>query len=578
MASCQTARWGSDSDSPYVKLTVTISSSTATSATLSWTLQYITEFEARTSVPKSYSVEIAGSTVKSGTYDINKKVGTFSIASGTKTITKTNSAQTISFGCSMAFNLTWSGTYGGTKSASGSISVPAITTYTVSYNANGGSGAPSSQSKRHGTNITLSSTKPTRTGYTFQGWGTSASDTSVDYAAGATYSNNASVTLYAIWKIITYTVSYDANGGTGAPSAQTKTYGVNITLSSTKPTRTGYTFQGWGTSSGATSASYQPGATYSNNAAITLYAVWKIITYTVSYNANGGSGAPSAQTKTYGQTLTLSSTRPTRTNYTFQGWGTSASSTSASYQPGGSYTNNAAITLYAVWKLSYKKPRITSFSVDRCNSGGTATDEGTYARVNFSWACDYTVSSITIQWKSITSSTWTSTTVSASGTSGSVSKVVGGGALAVDHTYDIYVAVSDSGGTTPKTTILEGSKFIIDLLYQGLGIAIGKAAEMQGVCDIGFQTKFTGGILQPVLGNGVDLNTVTTPNTYSGNAASTSAYVNCPITTSTSFTLEVISAGGGGQIMQRITSCTKGAPVVYIRHYYSSAWGDWITM
>lgn len=76
----------------------------------------------------------------------------------------------------------------------------------------------------------------------------------------------------------TYTVSYNANGGSGAPGNQTKTWGSNLTLSSTKPTRSGYNFLGWGTSSGATSASYQPGGIYSSNSGITLYAIWQVAT------------------------------------------------------------------------------------------------------------------------------------------------------------------------------------------------------------------------------------------------------------------------------------------------------------
>ena len=151
----------------------------------------------------------------------------------------------------------------------------------------------------------------------------------------------------------TYTISYNANGGSGAPSAQTKTQNVTLTLSSTKPTRANYTFLGWATSSTATTAQYQPGGSYTANAATTLYAVWKsaqATTYTISYNANGGSGAPSAQTKIQNVILILSSTKPTRTNYTFLGWATSATATTAQYQPNGNYTANAAAMLYAVWK------------------------------------------------------------------------------------------------------------------------------------------------------------------------------------------------------------------------------------
>ena len=72
-------------------------------------------------------------------------------------------------------------------------------TYTVTYNANGGTNAPADQEKKHGTTLTLSSTIPTRSGYTFQGWGTAANATSVAYKAGAGYTANANATLYAVW-------------------------------------------------------------------------------------------------------------------------------------------------------------------------------------------------------------------------------------------------------------------------------------------------------------------------------------------------------------------------------------------
>ncbi len=264
---------------------------------------------------------------------------------------------------------------GGVYTNDASITLYAVwskipSTYTVSYNANGGSGAPSSQTKTENVTLKLSITKPTRSGYTFLGWGTSSSATSAAYSAGGNYTANASITLYAVWSknVSYYTVSYNANGGSGAPSSQTKTEGVSLTLSSTKPTRSGYTFLGWATSSGATSPSYYPGGSYTSNASITLYAVWSKVlsTYTVSYNANGGSGAPSAQTKTEGVALTLSSTTPFRSGYSFLGWGTSASSTSPSYSAGGTYTANASITLYAVWSKN-----TSYYTVSYSSNGGS---------------------------------------------------------------------------------------------------------------------------------------------------------------------------------------------------------------
>ena len=263
------------------------------------------------------------------------------------------------------------------STGTGTISFTAKRLYDVTYNANGGSGAPAAQTKVHGTSLTLSSTVPTRTGYTFQGWATSSTATTATYQAGGSFSSNANTTLYAVWKPITYTVTFNANGGSGAPASQTKTHGVTLTLSTTTPSRTGYTFQGWATSASATSAAYQPGGSFTTNANTTLYAVWKPITYTITYNANGGSGAPSNQTKTHGVTLTLSSTLPTRSGYAFQGWATSSTATSAAYQAGGSFTTNANTTLYAVWTqntytVSYNANGGSGAPSSQIKYGGTA--------------------------------------------------------------------------------------------------------------------------------------------------------------------------------------------------------------
>ena len=146
-----------------------------------------------------------------------------------------------------------------------------------------------------------------------------------------------------------YNIIYDANGGTGAPDTQSKDYNKNLILSTTVPNRTGYNFIGWSASSTATSATYAAGSSFTINANTTLYAVWEANTYTVSYNANGGTGVPSDQIKTYDQVLTLSDKVPTRTGYTFLGWSTSSTATSATYSAGDSFTTNANTTLYAVW-------------------------------------------------------------------------------------------------------------------------------------------------------------------------------------------------------------------------------------
>ena len=371
-----------------------------------------------------------------------------------------------------------------------------------------------------------------------------------------------------------YKVTYNANGGSGAPGDQTKWKDQTLTLSGTKPTRTGYSFLGWSTSSTATSATYSAGGSYTANSAATLYAVWKANTYTVTYNANGGSGAPGSQTKTYGKTLTLSSTKPTRTNYNFKGWATSASATSATYAAGGSYTNNSAVTLYAVWELAYTKPRISNLTVVRCNSSGSATDEGTNALVGFTWATDKSVSSIIIKWKPASGNTWTSATISASGTSGTINKVVGANGLSTESSYDIHITVADSGGESYAVGSLSSMLLVFDALEGGKGASIGKVAEEEGIFDIAFQTKLRGGLKYPVLEPDTNLNDVRTPNFYVGENVSNYNYQNCPLTSGT-FTLEVYSAGPNGQVIQRLTRCYKSSPTVYERMYYSSAWSAW---
>lgn len=396
--------------------------------------------------------------------------------------------------------------------------------HTVSYNANGGKNAPSSQTVLDGNKLTITSKKPTRAGYIFQGWGMTATTTSVSYKPSSAYSFTGNRTLYAVWKkcshnykggicstcgteyslsisshsgtyVVTsdsgakiwsrpysnnsthvrtaskntvlaithqvknqegntwyklsdgywvysgnvtrrYTVSYNANGGKNAPSAQTVLNGKKLTLSSKKPTRVGYTFKGWATSSGSSSVSYKPSSSHSFSSNKTLYAVWAKCSHTykggicskcnyeypltltkhaatyvvtksdgakiwprpystgnharrdayrtvlktthkvtnqegntwyklsdgkwvyagnvtrrfaITYNANGGSGAPSAQTVLEGSSLTITTKKPTRTGYLFQGWGASASANKITYQAGKTYSLTSSKTVYAVW-------------------------------------------------------------------------------------------------------------------------------------------------------------------------------------------------------------------------------------
>lgn len=266
--------------------------------------------------------------------------------------------------------------------------------YKISYFDNGGTGSPAEQAAYVGIEKALSKTKPTRAGYTFLGWSTNKNATKASYSAGTKYlkaygSSNTNVKLYAVWQQNTYTISYNANGGTGAPSAQQLTQSQDATLSKTKPTRAGYSFLGWSANKAATAASYRPGATYNERKSITLYAVWKSNTYSIIYNANGGTGAPGIQTATVGQATTLSKVKPTRAGYTFLGWSSNQNAASVQYAAGASFTGNSNSTLYAVWKQIQSPtptptptPIVQTITITFDANGGTGAPNSVTGEVN----------------------------------------------------------------------------------------------------------------------------------------------------------------------------------------------------
>ena len=256
--------------------------------------------------------------------------------------------------------------------------------WTVTYNSNGGSGAPAAQEKRKNVDLVLSSQIPVRMNDAFLGWSDSADSKDVLYRPGDIYTANADITLYAVWEATMgarkFTVTYNANGGTGGPEPQTKYEGVDLHVSQQWPTREGYYCMGWATTPDATMPTV--GGIYTGDEDVTFYAVWRKdsstdVTYTVTFDANGGTGAPEAQTKIHGQALTLSTTEPTREGYTFQGWATTKTAVEAMYSAGSSYTANAAITLYAVWK----EDAVAAYLMDNHGKQGWILDNGTAMKV-----------------------------------------------------------------------------------------------------------------------------------------------------------------------------------------------------
>ena len=232
---------------------------------------------------------------------------------------------------------------------------PAAATGTVSGVPANGSG-----SKDGNTPFTVSSDVPTLAGYKFNGWNTQANGGGTPYAAGATIpgaSITGNITLYAQW-IQQLSITFNANGTgvTGLPSTITVDYNAATSIPSSAPTRTNFTFKGWNTAANGSGTSYTAGQSIAHlTTNLPLYAQWEAYPV-VTYNANSGTGAPSADTVAPG-VYNIKTGTPTRTGYVFGGWTPTQNSTA-----NGLYSYNATIsgsqrsmnvtsnvTLYALW-------------------------------------------------------------------------------------------------------------------------------------------------------------------------------------------------------------------------------------
>jgi len=225
--------------------------------------------------------------------------------------------------------------------------------YVLTLNANGGSVSPASVTQAQGTTYTLPT--PTRSGYTFTGWTLSGSGS----LSGNVYTfgtSNGTVTAGWMANVTNYTLSLNANGGNVSPASVIQAQGTTYTLPT--PTRSGYTFTGW-TLSGGGSLNGNVYTFGTSNGTVTAGWTANVTNYTLTYNANGGTGAPTAQTMPANTDFNLSSTVPTRNGYTFLGWNTIATATTATFSPNESVYLTGNTTLYAIWQAN---PTNTIFS------------------------------------------------------------------------------------------------------------------------------------------------------------------------------------------------------------------------
>jgi uncharacterized repeat protein (TIGR02543 family) len=234
------------------------------------------------------------------------------------------------------------------------------TTYTITYSLEGGTVTPDNPESYTIETAAFTLNNPTRTGYTFAGWtGTngSAPQTTVS-VQGST--GNKSYT--ANWTIITYTVTFNANGGTATTESGTTGAGWRLASLPT-PARTGYTFNGWFTEE-TDGTQVTTSTAFSENT--TIYAQWTIATYTITYTLEGGTVTPDNPASYTIETAAFTLNNPTRTGYTFAGWtGANGSAPQTTVSVQGS-TGNKSYT--ANWT-------IINYTVTFNANGGIATTE-----------------------------------------------------------------------------------------------------------------------------------------------------------------------------------------------------------
>ncbi len=251
--------------------------------------------------------------------------------------------------------------------------------HTVNMNVSGGTISPTSATVSHGSSKTFTVTAST--GYTTTvsctngvSGGISGSTVTV---SNVTSNTTCTVTLPSK----TYTVSAAPNSTTyatvSAPSSVSVSHGGSHTF--TFSVKTGYEYSSLSNCTGGSYNKSTNKLTVSNvtsNRSCTVN--FKAKTYTITFNARGGTGGPTTVSKTHGVTLTLPTTKPTRSGYTFAEWNTKSDGTGTAYAPGASYTGNANATLYARWLGS------NTYTIQ-----ATSTNSGQYSSWTSNWYNNY---------------------------------------------------------------------------------------------------------------------------------------------------------------------------------------------
>lgn len=523
---------------------------TNNTSTVSWKLELIAGSSGHisSSTPKSWSATVNGTKYSGKNHIGISNNSTKTLANGSTVIKHdSDGTKAFSYSFSQAFDIAFSGSNIGTKSGSGSgilNTIPRASSLSVS-------------------NGTLGTTQ--------------------------------TLTINEYSSVFTHTITYKCGSATGTIVEKTSSTSISFT-----PPLSLASQNGSGTSvnitlilttyNGSTSI-----GTYTKNVLCSIPSSVKPLCSISVSDATGNLGIYGAYiqgvskfaisisaTQAYGSSISKYNVTANGTKYS------SANVTTGIVKSSGTLTITAKVTdkrgrvgtaSVNVSVLAYNAPQITKLHVNRSNADGTENDRGDYTKVIFSYAVtsldNKNASTCVLKYKKTSETTWTEVTQLSLDNMYDVTDASYIFQADNSSSYDVAIFVTDAFNESYRSTRVSTGFTIMHWLANGLGMGIGKVAEIAGVLDIGFKTRFSGGLLHPILPDGTDLDTVTTPNTYIGKNIASAAYLKAPFTSGT-FILEVTESGPEGQLRQTINVCNKERIEKWVRFYYSDSWGRWI--
>lgn len=233
--------------------------------------------------------------------------------------------------------------------------------------------------------------------------------------------------------------------------------------------------------------------------------------------------------------------------------------------------------------IGYSIPAVPTLKVERCTKDGTLDLYGEYIKATFSAIVtplnNKNQAQYRFDWKKSSEDVFSSyrllSDYNGNYTPTNATCIFGAD---ISSSYDVQLTVTDGFGSVYRATVAPTAFVLMHFAANGTSLGLGKtiAEDDINLLDIGFRTRFSGGLQLIEIPHGSYLNEYKTPGFYVGLNTGTAEYSNCPLESGT-FLLEVYECGGNGEVMQRLTLSAKASPVTFERFFYEDEWGEWLS-